>query len=70
LVPVLFNTIVERNLLPSKFSPWAGASRSPAVFIFNYNNDIFVQLKRGESLGRVIGLEMRSFARLGGRYME
>ena len=33
LFPVLFNTIVERNLLASKFSPQAGASRSCAIYI-------------------------------------
>ena len=58
LFPVLFNTIVERNLIASKFSPQAGASRSCAIYIIN-NNDIFVQVKREESLGRIISLEMQ-----------
>ena len=58
LFPVLFNTLVERNLIASKFSPQAGASRSCAIYIIN-NNDIFVQVKRGESLGQIISLEMQ-----------
>ena len=52
--PVLFNTIVEKKLFPSKFSPQAGVSRSPAIFLINHSNDIFVQLKRMESLGRSV----------------
>jgi len=58
LFPVLFNTLIERNLMASKFSPQAGASRSCAIYIINCN-DIFVQVKRGESLGRIISLEMQ-----------
>ena len=58
LFPVLFNTLIERNLIASKISPQAGASRSCAIYIIN-NKDIFVQVKRGESLGRIISLEMQ-----------
>ena len=58
LFPVLFNTLIERNLIASKTSPQAGASRSCAIYIVN-NKDIFVQVKKGESLGRVISLEMQ-----------
>ena len=58
LFPVLFNTLIERNLIASKISPQAGATRSCAIYIIN-NNHIFVQVKRGESLGRIISLEMQ-----------
>ena len=55
LQPMLLNTIVERNLRDSKFSPRAGDKRSPAIYIVNLNNSI-VQLRRGESLGTLIRL--------------
>jgi len=42
------------------FSPQEGALRSPAIYIKNYN-DNFVQDKRGESLGRIIRLEMQEY---------
>ena len=58
LFPVLFNTLIEHNLIASKISPQARASHSCAIYIIN-NNDIFVQVKRGESLGRIISLEMQ-----------
>ena len=48
LFPVLFNTLIERNLIASKISPQAEASRSCAIYIIN-NNDIFVQVKRGDA---------------------
>ena len=55
LQPKLFNTIVERNLRESKFSPRAGDKRSPAIYIVNLNNSI-VQLRRGETLGTLVRL--------------
>ena len=56
-VPVLLNTVIERNLLASKFSPQAGISRTPAIYVINSNNNnIFVQVKRGETLGKLIKL--------------
>ena len=58
LFPVLFNTLIERNFIASKIAPQAGASCSCAIYIIN-NNDIFVQVKRGESLGRINSLEMQ-----------
>ena len=58
LFPVLFNTLIEHNLMASKISPQAGASHSCAIYIIN-NNDIFVQVKRGESLGWIISLEVQ-----------
>ena len=58
LYPVLFNTIVKCNLVASKFSPQAGDLLSPAVYIFN-NNNIFVQVRKGESLGKIIQLKMQ-----------
>ena len=64
IFPVLFNTIVEKNLFASKFSPWAGVSHSHAIFMINHNNNIFVQLKRGESLGKLISLLGRAEPRL------
>jgi len=51
IFPILFNTIVEKNLFASKFSPRAGVLRSPAIYMINHNNDIFVQMKKGESVG-------------------
>jgi len=56
-VPVLLNTVIERNLLASKFSPQAGISRTPAIYVINSNNNnIFVQVKRGETLGKLLRL--------------
>ena len=55
LQPILLNTIVERNLRESKFSPRAGNKKSPAIYIIN-TNDFFVQLKKGETLGTLVGL--------------
>ena len=60
MVPILFNTIVEKNLFASKFSPRAGVSCSPAIYIIYHNNDIFVQMKRGESLGKLVSLMARN----------
>ena len=37
--------------------------RSPAIYMINHNNDIFVQVKRGESLGKLIDLRMVSVCR-------
>ena len=59
IFPILFNTIVEKNLFASKFSPRAGVLRSPAIYMINHNNDIFVQVKKGESLGKLISLSVR-----------
>ncbi len=58
LIPVLLNTIIERNLVVSKFSPQAGALRSPSMYMIN-NNDIFMQVRKGETLARLVSLEMR-----------
>ena len=58
LVPVLLNTIIERNLVVSKFSPQAGALRSPSMYMIN-NNDIFMQVRKGETLARLVSLEIR-----------
>ena len=65
LYPVLFNTIIERNLVVSKFSPKAGVQCSTAMYIIN-NNDIFVQVRKGESPGRIVQLEMRGITRTEG----
>jgi len=59
LYPVVFNSIIERNLMILKFSPQAGVLRSPAIYIFNAN-DIFVQVRKGDSLARLINLEIRN----------
>ena len=63
IFPVLFNTVTEKNLSASKFSPRAGMLCSPAIYMINHNNDIFVQVKRGESLGKLIDLRMESAGR-------
>ena len=60
IFPVLFNTIIEKNLVATKFSPRAGVLRSPAIYMINHNNDIFVQVKKGESVGKLISLMVRS----------
>ena len=59
IFPILFNTIVEKNLFASKFSPRAGVLRSPAIYMINHNNDIFVQVKKGESVGKLISLSVK-----------
>ena len=63
IFPVLFNTIVEKNLFASKFSPRAGVLRSPAIYMINHNNDIFVQVKKGESVGKLISLSVKHESR-------
>ena len=60
IFPILFNTIVEKNLFASKFSPRAGMLRSPAIYMINHNNDIFVQVKKGESMGKLISLMVKN----------
>ena len=60
IFPILFNTIVEKNLFASKFSPRAGVLRSPAIYMINQNNDIFVQMKKGESLGKLVSPMVRN----------
>ena len=57
IFPVLFNTIIEKNLFASKFSPRAGVLRSPAIYMINHTNDIFVQVKKGECVGKLISLD-------------
>ena len=56
----MFNTIVEKNLFASKFSPRAGVLRSPAIYMSNHNNDIFVQVIKGESVGKLISLMVKN----------
>ena len=63
----VINTIFERNLVVFKFSPQTWVLRSPAMYILN---DIFVQVERGESLGRIISLEMQGGAGRGGGRRE
>jgi len=58
LIQVLLNTIIEQNLMVSKFSPQAGALRSPSMYMIN-NNDIFMQVRKGETLVRLVSLEIR-----------
>ena len=58
IFPILFNTVIERNLFASKFSPRAGVLRSPAIYLINHNNDIFVQVKKGESVGKLVSLSV------------
>ena len=60
IFPILFNTIVEKNLFASNFSPRAGVLRSPAIYMINQNNDIFVQMKKGESLGKLVSPMVRN----------
>ena len=51
--------IIEKNLFASKFSPRAGVLCSPAIYMINHNNDIFVQVKKGESVGKLISLVVK-----------
>ena len=37
--------------------------RSPAIYMINHNNNIFVQVKKGESLGKLINLKTESVCR-------
>ena len=32
---------------------------SPAIYMINHNNDIFVQMKRGESMGKLFSLMVK-----------
>ena len=41
LQPMLLNTVVERNLYESQFSPRAGNKKMPVIYIIN-TNDFFV----------------------------
>ena len=74
MFPILYNTIIEKNLFASKFSPRAGVLCSPAIYIINHNNDIFVLVKRGESVGKLVSLMVKSesgqLAARGGRARE
>ena len=63
IFPILFNTIVEKNLFASKFPFRAGVLRSPAIYMINHNNDIFVQVKKGESVGKLISLMVKCESR-------
>ena len=58
LYPVVFNSIIEHNLMISKFSPQTGATHFPAIYIFN-NNDVFVQVRKRDSIAWLISLEIR-----------
>jgi hypothetical protein len=33
--------------------------RSPAIYLINHNNDIFVQVKRGKSIAKLVSLMVR-----------
>ena len=61
LYPVVFNSIIKRNLMLSKFSTQAGALRSPAIYIFNNtnSNDVFVQFRKGDTIAGLVNLEIR-----------
>ena len=37
LFPVLLNTVIEHNLVESKFTPQAGVLHSLSMYMFNYN---------------------------------
>ena len=58
LYPVVFNSIIAHNPIISKFSPQAGATCSPAIYMFN-NNDVFVQVRKGDCVARLISLDIR-----------
>ena len=56
LIPVLLNTIIEQNLVVYNFSPKAGGLHSSSMYMIN-NNDIFMQVRKGETLVRLVSLE-------------
>ena len=53
LFPVLLNTIIEHNLVESKYSPHAGVLHSLSMYMFNYN-EIFVQVRKGKTLAKLV----------------
>ena len=57
LFPVLLNSIIEQNLVVSKFSPQAGALHSQSMYMIN-NNYIFMQVRKGKRLARLVNLEI------------
>ena len=42
----------------SKFSPQAAALSSPAIYMFN-NNNVFVQVRNGNSVAWLVNLEIK-----------
>ena len=71
LYPVVFNSIIEFNLMISKFSLQAGALRSTVIYNFN-DNDVFVQFRKGDGVTWLVNLEiggrgMAEDSRAGGR---
>ena len=69
LYPIIFNSFIERNIIISKFSPQAGATRSPAIYMYN-SNDFFVQVRKGDSVARLISLEVKDRGRAEDRQMR
>ena len=69
LYPIIFNSFIERNIIISKFSPQAGATRSPAIYMYN-SNDFFVQVRKGDSVARLISLEVKGRGRAEDRRMR
>ena len=57
LYPVVFNSIIEFNLMISKFSLQAGALRSTVIYHFN-DNDVFVQFRKGDGVTWLVNLEI------------
>ena len=58
LYPIIFNSFIEHNIIISKFLPQAGATHSPAIYMYN-SNDFFVHVRKGDSVARLISLEVR-----------
>ena len=74
LYPVVFNSIIEFNLMISKFSLQAGALRSTVIYNFN-DNDVFVQFRKGDGVTWLVNLEIggrgpAEDSRAGGRGTE
>ena len=59
LFPVLLNTIIEHNLVVSKFSPQAGVLRSPSMYMFN-NNNIFIKVRNSKTMAKLVNLAMQN----------
>jgi len=51
--------LLKKIFFALKFSPRAGVLLSPAIYMINHNNDIFVQMKKGESVGKLVTLMVK-----------
>ena len=62
LFPVLLNTIIERNQAVSELSPQVGVLLSSSMYMFD-KMDIFVQVRKGKTLAKLVNMEMPGWDR-------